>query len=233
MEITAEMVAAAEAEVSEAERSRAVAEEALMGSPNSTLKAQELAAALKRVAQARANARELAEAYARQVAAEQAAASREELEKAAAKEIGAAGRALKAAREELEAAAEVAQRALVDLMRRAEAYDVVVDRHADVLAGRGLDLNGESGGGRPLSGPAVKVRGQVYQPAGSAAVLASVAYRVAEARLPYPNYLVGVLQYSVGRVVPEDRVDGLLAGLSAPERVEFPEVPRLVSALHR
>ncbi|MET7775366.1 hypothetical protein ABZU94_13915 [Streptomyces mirabilis] len=233
MEITAEMVAAAEAEVTEAERSRAVAEEALMGSPNSTLKAQELAAALKRVAQGRANARELAEAYARQVAAEQAAASREELEKAAGKEITAAGKEVKAARTRLEEAAEVAQRALVELMRQADVYDVVVDRHADVLAGQGLDLNGESGGGRALFGAVVKARGAVYQTAGSGAVLASVAYRVAEARLPYPNYLVGVLQYSVGRVVPEDRGDGLLSGLSAPERVEFPEVPRLVSALHR
>ncbi|MET8803604.1 hypothetical protein [Streptomyces sp. NPDC004546] len=229
--ITAEMVAAAEAEVTEAERARAAAEEALMESPNSTLKSQELAGALKRVAQARANARELAEARERQVAEERAAATREELEKAAGKEIAAAGKELKAARGKLEAAAEAAQQALVEVMRQAEAYDVVVDRHADVLAGKGLGLGGESGGGQSFSGATVKARGEVFQSAGAGAVLAHVAHRVAEARLSYPNFMVGILEYNCGRLVPEDREDGLLSGLPAPERVVFPEPPRLKSAL--
>ncbi|MEV6116635.1 hypothetical protein AB0L59_30210 [Streptomyces sp. NPDC052109] len=231
VEITAEMVAAAEAEVTEAQRGRTEAEAALMESPTSTVKATELTAALRRVAQTRANAAELRQAHAEQVAAERAAASREELEKVAGKDIAAAGKELKAARVQLEAAAEAAQRALVDLMRQAEAYDVLVERHADVLVGRGLDLNGESGGGQSFSGAAVKVRGQLFQSAGSGAVLACLAHRVAEARLPQPNYMVGVLEYNCGRVVPEDREDGLLSGLPTVERVEFPALPPLRSAV--
>lgn len=231
--ITAEMVAEAEVEVTEAERVRAEAEQALMDAPNSTVKSTELAAALKRVAQARANARELAEEHARQMAAEQAAATREELEKAAAKDIAVAGKELKAARGKLEDAAEAAQRALVELMQQTEAYDALVERHADVLARQGLGLDGESGGGGSFAGATVKARGVVYEAAGSGAVLAFVAHRVAEARLPHPNYMVGVLQYNVGCLVPEDRGDGLLSGLPVPERVEFPELPRLKSALLR
>ncbi|AEY90750.1 hypothetical protein SHJG_5482 [Streptomyces hygroscopicus subsp. jinggangensis 5008] len=231
-EITAEMVAAAEAEVTAAEHARNEAEAALMKSPTSTVKATELTAALRQVAQTRANAAELRQAHAEQVAAERAAATREELEKAAAKDIAAAGKELKAARGRLEEVAEAAQRVLVELMRQAEAYDGLVQRHADVLAGQGLDLDGESGGGNSFSGSTVKARGAVYESAGSGAVLACVTHRVAEARLPQPNYMVGVLQYNCGRLVPEDRADGLLSGLLAPERVEFPELPSLRSALH-
>ncbi|MEU3287817.1 hypothetical protein [Streptomyces longwoodensis] len=228
--ITVEMVAAAEAEVTEAERARAEAEAALMEAPNSTLKAQELAGLLKRVAQARANAEELRRAHVAQVAAERAAASREELEKVAAKDIAAAGKELKAARGRLEEAAEAAQRALVELMRQTAAYDGLVERHAEVLAGQGLDLAGESGGGSSFGGSTVKARGAVYESAGSGAVLGCVAHRVAEARLPYPNTMVGVLEFNCGRLVPEDRADGLLSGLPAVERVEFPEVPSLRAA---
>lgn len=70
MQITAEMVATAETEVAEAERARTAAEEALMGSPNSTVKATALTAALRRVAQRRTDAGELREAFEAQVAAE-------------------------------------------------------------------------------------------------------------------------------------------------------------------
>ncbi|MEU5112019.1 hypothetical protein AB0G64_11000 [Streptomyces longwoodensis] len=230
-QITAEMVAAAEAEVTAAEQARTEAEAALMESPTSTVKATELTAALRRVAQARANAAELRQAHAEQIAAERAAATREELEKVAAKDIAAAGKELKAARGRVEEAAEAAQRALVELMRQTDAYDDVVQRHAGVLAGQGLDLAGESGGGSSFGGSTVKVRGAVYESAGAGAVLACVAHRVAEARLPYPNYMVGVLQYNCGRLVPEDRGDGLLSGLPAVERVKFPEPPLLRSAL--
>lgn len=231
--ISEEQVSAAEAAVTEAERVRAVAEEALMEAPHSTVKSQELASALKRVAQCRADARELGERRAQQLAEARTAATREQLEKAAAKEITAAGRELKAARAQLEEAAEAAQRGLVELMKAADAYDVVVQRRAEALAAQGLDMGGESGGASRLTGWAVRARGAVYESAGSGAVLACVAHRVAAARLPYPNYMVGVLQYNVGRVVPEERSDGLLAGLSAPERLEWPEVPRLKSALQR
>ncbi|QIZ01764.2 hypothetical protein HEP87_26860 [Streptomyces sp. S1D4-11] len=225
--ITAEMVAAAEAEVTEAERARLSAEEALMESPNSTLRAQELAAALRRVAQGRTNARELREERARQVSAERSAATREELEKAAAKEITAAGRALKAAREELESAAVAAQDGLVALMQAAEAHDALVQQHAESLAGQGLDVGGDSGGASSFQGWTVKARGTAYRTAGSGSVLACVAHRVAEARLEYPSVMVGLLEYSMGRVVPEEREDGLFGKLPAPGRRVFPEVPRL------
>jgi colicin import membrane protein len=225
--ITAEMVAAAEVEVTEAEQVRAVAEEALMESPNSTLKAQELASALRRVAQARTNARELREERERQVSAERAAATREELEKAAAKEITAAGRALKAVREELEAKAAEAQAGLVALMEAAEAHDRLVQHYAESLAAQGLGVDGDSGGASGFEGWTVRARGAEYRTAGSGSVLACVAHRVAEARLEYPSVMVGLLEYNAGRVVPEEREDGLFGKLPAPGRRVFPEVPRL------
>ncbi|MEU0783279.1 hypothetical protein ABZ341_17110 [Streptomyces sp. NPDC006173] len=225
--ITAEMVAAAEAEVTEAERVRLLAEEALMDAPNSTLKAQELAAALRRVAQGRSNARELGEERGRQVSAERAAATREELEKAAAKEITAAGRALKSVREELESAAVAAQDGLVALMQAAEVHDALVRQHAESLAGQGLGVDGDSGGGSGFEGWTVKVRGTTYRSAGSGSVLACVAHRVAEARLEYPSVMVGLLEYNMGRVVPQEREDGLFGKLPAPARRVFAEVPRL------
>ncbi|MEU0253285.1 hypothetical protein ABZ299_12415 [Streptomyces sp. NPDC006184] len=231
--ITAEMVAAAEVEVTAAERTRAEAEAALMEAPTSTARATELTSALKRVGQARADAEELRQLHAGQVAAERAAASREELERVAAKDIAAAGKELKAARGKLEEAAEAAQRALVELMQQTEAYDALAERHAGVLSGQGLDLEGESGAGRSFLGVTVKARGQVFQSAGSGAVLACLVHRVAAARLPYPNYMVGVLQYNVGRLVPEDRGDGLLSGLPTPDGVTFPELPSLRAALDR
>lgn len=230
MRITAEMVAEAEVEVTEAERVRAAAEEALMDAPNSTVKATGLAAALRRVAQGRSNARELRGAFEEQVAAERAAATREEREKAAAKDIAAAGRALKVAREELEKAAVAAQAGLVDLMKAAEAYDAQVEQHAETLVAQGLDVVGDSGGVARFQGWVVKARGAVYESAGSGAVLACLVHRVAAARLPYPNYMVGVLEYSVGRLVPEDREDGLFGKLPALERLAFPEPPRAVNA---
>lgn len=225
--ISEEQVAAAEAEVSEAERGRATAEEALMAAPNSTVKAAELAGALKRMAQCRANVRELREAFEAQVAAERSAATREELEKAAAKEIAAAGKEVKAARGKLEDAATAAQRALVELMRQTEAYDEVVVRHAGILSSLGLDASGASGGADTFVGGVVKVKGDVHHTAGSGSVLAHVVFQVAEARLPQPNYMAGVLQYNMGRIVPEEREDGLLSGLESPEVRKFPELPSL------
>ncbi|MEU0035127.1 hypothetical protein [Streptomyces sp. NPDC006333] len=225
--ITAEMVAAAEAEVTEAEKVRAEAEEALMESPNSTLKAQELAGSLKRVAQAKANVRELREAREQQITAERNVATREEREKAAAKEITAAGKALKGAREELEAAAVAAQAGLVALMEAAEVHDALVQQHAESLAEQGLGVDGDSGGAENFGGWTVRARGVEYRTAGSGSVLACVAHRVAEARLDYPSVMVGLLEFNMGRVVPEGREDGLFGKLPAPSRRVFPQSPRL------
>lgn len=143
------------------------------------------------------------------------------------KEIAVAGKELKAARGRLEDAAVAAQRALVELMQQAEGYDAAVAQHAGVLALLGLDTSGASGGAETFVGAEVKVRGAAYLTAGSGSVLAHVVHRVAEARLPHPSYMVGVLEYNMGRVVPEEREDGLLSGLEAPARRVFPELARL------
>jgi hypothetical protein len=231
MEITAEMVAAAEAEVTEAERVRDEAEVVLMESPNSTLRAQELAGALKRVAQARTNARELGEARAAHLAAEQAAATREERETAAAKEIAAAGKELKAAAGVVEKAAEVAQGALVALMVATETYDGLVARHADVLAAAGLGLDGATGGGRGLLDVTVRVRGAAYESLVPAGALLWVADRVAQARLspvhPVRASLAGLLGYRAW----EQRGDDLMAGVPEVPAVKHPEPLRVVNAL--
>lgn len=230
MQITAEMVAEAEAEVTEAERVRAMAEEALMEAPNSTVKSQALAAALQRVAQGRANARELGEAFEEQVAAERAAATREELEKAAAVEIRAADRELRAGVGALEAAAVRAQEGLVALMVAAGVYGELVERHAGVLEAAGLGLDGATGGGHRMLDTAVRVRGTSYESAAPAGVLLWVASRVAEARLPQLNPTRASLAGLAGYGAWERREDGLLSGVPAVPAVKFPEPPRLVNA---
>ncbi|MFE5218405.1 MULTISPECIES: hypothetical protein [unclassified Streptomyces] len=227
--ITAADVEQAESQAAAAERERVALELELKAKPFSEITGRKLTDASMQAAQLAARATTLREQHEREVAAKRE--SREELEKAAAKDVVAAGKDLKAARGRLEDAAEAAQRALVELMRQAEAYDVVVGQHADVLVGRGLDLGGESGGGRSFDGASVKVRGTVYESAGAGAVLVHVAHRVAEARLPYPNHMVGILEYNCGRLVPEERGDGLLSGLSRVEPVVYPEVPPLRSAM--
>lgn len=226
MQITAEMVA----EVAEAERVRAAAEELLMESPNSTVKATELAAALRRVAQCRANARELREAFDEQVAAKRAAATREEREKAAGAQITAAGKELKAARGKLEDAAEVAQHALVALMTAAETYDGLVGRHAVALEAAGLGLDGATGGGRGLLSTTVRVRGAVYESLASAGALLWAVERVAQARLPRMSPVRASLTGLVGYRVWEQRGDGLMSGVPEVPAVEHPELPRVVNS---
>jgi hypothetical protein len=88
-------------------------------------------------------------------------------------------------------------------------------------------VDGDSGGASSFEGWTVKARGTTYRTAGSGSVLACVAHRVAEARLEYPSVMVGLLEYNMGRVVPEEREDGLFGKLPAPGRRVFPEVPRL------
>lgn len=225
--IEQEQIEAAEERARFLEEQRDAASEALVDTPNSEEVTKRVTASARRAAQARATARELRKEYNEQLAAERAQVTREEREKGAAKEIAAAGKELKAARAELEAAGEAAQRGLEMLMKAAEMYDALVQQHAETLAGAGLGLDGESGGASRFPGWAVKARGVCFESAGSGAVLACVAHRVAEARLPYPNVMVGILQYNVGRVVPEERADGLFGKLPAPEPLKFPVPLRL------
>lgn len=230
MQITAEMMTEAETEVAEAEQARTTAEEALMESPNSTVKAAELTAVLKRVAQCRTNAREVREAFEAQVAAEQAAATREEREQAAGVQIAAAGKEMKAARSKLEDAAEVAQRALVALMVAAEAYDGQVVRHAGALEAAGLGLDGATGGGSGLFATTVRVRGRAYESLAPSGALLWVANRVAQARLesmhPARASLAGLLGYRAW----EQRGDDLMSGVSALAVVQHAQPPRAVNS---
>ena len=230
MEITAAMVAEAEAEVTAAERVRGEAEAALMEAPNSTLRAQELAGALKRVAQCRSNARELREAFDAQVAAERAAATREELEKAAAGEIRAAERGVKAARQRVVEAAVGAQESLVALLAVVSEYDVAVGEHADVLAGKGLGLSGDGPGGErsALGDPRLRVGGVVCEVVEPGAVAAWVLRRVVEARLSHHHYLGGTLLAAARDV--ERRVAEVAARVPAPEGVAWEARPRVVNA---
>lgn len=229
MAITAEMVAEAEAEVTEAERVRAVAEEALMGAPNSTLRAQELAGALKRVAQSRANARELREAREVQAAAELAAASREELERAAAGDVAAAGRELKAGQREVAAAAVKAQAALLSLVEAAGSYDALVVRHAAVLGGAGLGLDGVPGGGRSMLGVGrVRLAGAEYEQVDPGKLAGWLLHRLAVARLHPGGCLGGLLEW-VAREV-EQGVPALVAAVPGPDRLEWPAPPRAMNA---
>jgi colicin import membrane protein len=230
MQITAEMVTEAETEVAEAEQARTTAEEALMESPNSSVKAAELTAALKRVAQCRANARELREVFDARVAAEQAAGTREKREQAAGVQIAAAGKEMKAARSKLEDAAEVAQRALVALMVAAEAYDGQVVRHAGALEAAGLGLDGATGGASGLFATTVRVRGVAYESLAPAGALLWVADRVAQARLAPMSSVRASLAGLLGYRVWEQRGDDLMSGVSELAVVKHPQPPRVVNS---
>jgi colicin import membrane protein len=230
MKITARQVEKAEERATEQERVRDEAAKTLENSPYSDVAAQTLAEASQVAAQLRANARELRQTFAEQVAADQSAASREEREKAAVKEIAAAGRELKAAAAAMEAAAVVAQDGLVGLMQSVESYDALLERHAGVLEAAGLDLGGDTGGGHRLLDTMVRVGGASYVSAAPAAVLLWVAQRVAEARLPQLNPVRGALAGLAGHGAWERRDDRLLAKVPAVPGVVFPKGPRVVNA---
>lgn len=230
VKITARQVEKAEAQAAEQEQVREAAATRLDGLPYSEVAAQELTEASQLAARLRANARELRAKFEEQVAAEQAAATREERERAAGVQIAAAGKELKAARGKLEDAAEVAQRALVALMVAAEAYDGQVVRHAGVLEAAGLGLDGATGGGSGLFTTTVRVRGAAYESLAPSGALLWVADRVAQARLdsmhPVRASLAGLLGYRVW----EQRGDDLMSGVSELAVVQHPQAPRLVNA---
>jgi hypothetical protein len=223
-------VTAAEAEAAAAVRARDDAEVALTAAPYSDVAAAALTAAVQEAARKAANARELREAWEQQLAAARSAASRGELEKAAGKQITQAGREVEAAGEKVSAAATAAQAALVHLMEAAASYDGVVARHAGALAASGLDLGGETGGGRTLNGPAVRIRGRAYVGAEPGDVAVWVLHRVMAARLPRWNQLAGMLAFTPGRRRVECRTDGLLAAVPVLAKVQHPDQPRAVRA---
>ena len=224
--VSDEQVAQAAREAEQAESDRAAAEEALKGSPFSETAARKLPAASLRAAQLAAEAREVRAKQARQVA--ELKASRQELERAAAKEIRQADREVEAERKKLVVAAAEAQAAIEKLMVQAVAYSSVVDRHAEVLAGQGLDLGGDNGGGRGMSGLVLRVGGRRCESVDSGAVALWVVRRVATARLPHLHNVRGLME-GMARGF-RARFDQLLAGVPEPQVVEHPRVPRLLRA---
>ncbi|MET8098128.1 hypothetical protein ABZV29_16860 [Streptomyces sp. NPDC005236] len=230
VKITARQVEKAEARAAEQEQAREAAAAVLDASPYSEFAAQELTEASRMAAQLRANARELRQKFDEQTATEQAAATREEREKVAAREITAAGRELKGAGAALEAAAATAQDGLVALMVAAEAYDALVDRHAGVLEAAGLGLDGETGGGHGLLNTTVRVRGSAYESLAPAGAMLWVADRVARARLPHMSPVRASLAGLLGYRAWEQRGDDLMSGVPKLKSVAHPEPPRLLNA---
>lgn len=230
VKITEQQVGQAEAKAAEKERERDEVAKQLEQSPYSEVAARTLAEASPLAAQLRASAREMRVAYEAQVAAEQAAADRGQLEKAAAREIRAAEQAVKASSNALAEAAVEAQKALVRLVEATAGHREVIAAHADALAGKGLDLSGEGPGGQRtvLDEPKLRVGGAVYEQVDPGAVAAWLLRRVAEARLSHQHYLVGVLMGAA--VTVEQRAAEVVAAVPEPDRVEWPALPRLVNA---
>lgn len=227
--IKLEQVEAAETRAEAAASAREKAQAALEASPYSELRALELGQASSAAAQLAASARELREAYERQVIAERAATDRKTLEKAAAAEIEAAATDVEAARLEILSKAEVAQAAVYELLDAAMSYNARVRSHAGTLAGAGLGFKGkraETGGDETMQGALVRIRGRDYPEADAGGVAIWVTHRVGEARLPDILPIASALKYFPGVYAVEQMAGELLPELSAPKRVEWAQPPR-------
>ncbi|MFF7754368.1 hypothetical protein ACFZCP_35215 [Streptomyces sp. NPDC007971] len=227
VQITEVQVRQAEARAERAEEARAVAARKLEASPYSDVAAMEHADAARTAAQERANAREIRQAYERQLEEERRRASRPALEKAAAAEIRQAGRDMDGRRKALVDAAVAAQAALVVLVDAGVTYNEALAGHVQVLAGAGLDFrDGESGGERStLNIDRLKVHGREFHPVDPGSVGAWVLRRVAEARLSSYHHLVPGLEWLWRGV--EMTQPGLKGEVAVPPVKVFPEPPRL------
>jgi hypothetical protein len=223
--ITIEQVSVSEQRAKDAEKERSAAADALQESPYSELAAVTLAEKAKVAAQLGASARELREEYDRQVVAERASADRGVLEKAAETQIATAARELEAARLALAKRAETAQKALVDLMDQALAYNRLVASHAEVFAEQGLTFRpGEqkqTAGGQNVEGDFVAIKGRHYALADAGGVAVWVLHRVGAARLPDLHPVAGALQFFPGCQCIEAQADSLFDGLSRPKKLDY------------
>lgn len=131
-------------------------------------------------------------------------------EKQAAKMAKELDAAAKAVRNSVEAA----QGALVVLMDATARYQQLLGVHAEALIGMGMDVEGQTGGGRSLRGPVVRVNGRFFLPAEPGALAAWVSHRVALTRLSRLNELTRALGAIPGRHTYMNRGDALLDGLS-------------------
>ncbi|MBB4711162.1 colicin import membrane protein [Streptomyces luteogriseus] len=231
MRITEQQVVQAESRAVEQEGLRDAAAEALGANPYSDMAALRLTEVSQLAAQLRANARELRAAYTAQVEEERRRASRPVLEKAAAAEIGAAGVEMAERERDLVGALEGAQAALVQLVAATAAWNVAVEAHADVLGGAGLDIRGgDAGGDRTALGQArLKLDGRVLEPVNEGAVAAWVTRRVVESRVSERHHLLGALMGAA--IAVEQGVPGVVAKVSAPDRVKAPARLQLADVL--
>ncbi|WP_405671431.1 hypothetical protein [Streptomyces sp. NBC_01530] len=225
--VTEEQVAQAEAQAKSAEEERAAAARKLELNPYSDLAAMGHSDAARQAAQLGANARELREAYERQLEEERRRADRPVLEKAAAAEIRAAGREMDSVQKALFEAAVRAQDALAVLADAGVAYNEALAGHVQALAGAGLDFGGgECGGERSVMNvDRLKVKGTEYHPLDPGSVAVWVLRRAVEARLSSYHYLVPGLEWQWRAVNVSNPELG--RGVPAPAAKKFPEPPRL------
>ncbi|WP_157846960.1 hypothetical protein [Streptomyces achromogenes] len=195
VQISEEQVRQAEARAVQAEEVRDQAARRLDVNPYSDVAAMEHSEAARTAAQLRANAREVRQAYERQVEEERRRRSRPELEKAAAAEIRAAGREMEGLEKGLVGAVAQAEAALVALLDAGVTYNAGVVRHAQALAGAGLDRRGgESGGEETSLGEyLLRVKGREFRRMDPGSVAGWLLRRVAEERLGQFHHLVGAL----------------------------------------
>lgn len=224
--ISDEQVAQAEARAAQQEQVRDDAARALEGDPLSELKALKHTEETRRTAQLRASARELREAYGRQVEEEKRRASRPELEKAAAGVIRLAEEEMGARWKALTEAAVAAQAALVGLVDAGVSYGEGLAAHVQVLAGAGLDFRGGEAGGEQsvLGEDRLRLRGREFYPLDPAVVAAWLLRRAVEARQSPQHPLSLALQWSAMGL--ETAQPELVKAVPLPRAKKFPEPPR-------
>ncbi|MEU0428516.1 hypothetical protein ABZ235_33930 [Streptomyces canus] len=224
--ITDEQVQKAEQMAAQQEEVRDQAAKALEREPLSELKAMKHTEETRRAAQLRASARELRQAYEKQVEEERRRADRPVLEKAAAGEIRAAGADIAARWKAVVAAVEAAQAGLVALLDAGVAYNDAIEGHAETLAAAGLDFGGgASGGERSVIGTArLKVKGQEFTPLSLVETLSWVQHRVALARLSGEHPLALSRSWQADCF---EREHSELAAVPSPPAKKFPAPLRM------
>lgn len=229
--ITAEQITAADTAAAAAEKQLAAAQAAVVANPYSDVTAHKMVTAAQHAARNTANARELREEWDRQCAAQQAAATWEQREKAAAPQIRQAAAELGRSRDTARAAITAAQDALVAAFNAVQAHDVVVARHAAELDTAGLTIeNGQDHATGTRVGE-VRIRGDWHQPADAGDVAAWLLHRVTEARLPASHHLTHVLGNGGGRGCVDNRRDALVTGLPGVRALTYPKPVLLADVL--
>lgn len=172
--------------------------------------------------------RDVLEDLTAQYDAEQTAlASRPAKEKAEAKYLDGAARALGKADDRVRAALEAAQTALVEVVEATQARAALVDETAAEMATRGFLLRDEPGAEphetgteRGLHGPAVRIRGQWWAPLSPLALVDWLQHRVIAARMPRVT-----IPFCFSCRTLEARTDGVVDTVTALPAVQPPAPP--------